>query len=137
MADGASIGYWLPDLILAFREAGGTARFPQIYRWIQMNRKQLPEEWQATVRATAYYHSSDSPVYKVGYPDVFFKKGHGLWALRHPSETITGKRDWDNWLDVIDGMSKEQIESYSGKQAEFAAYVNQQVEEKKRKFKIE
>lgn len=134
-ADGTSVGNWLPDVVLAFREAGGTARFPQIYRWIQMNRKQLPEAWQETVRATVYHHSSDSPAFTKGNPDVFFKKVHGLWALRHPSETVSGKTNLR--ADVILGMTKEQLESFVGKVDEFFAYVNQQVEEKKRKFKIE
>lgn len=136
MADESSVGYWLPDVILAFREAGGTARFPQVYRWIERIRKKLPGEWQATIRATVYHHSSDSPAFTKGNPDVFFKKGHGLWALRYPSETISGKRDF-TWLDVVHGISKEQMESYSGKADEFMAYVKQQVEEKKRRFKIE
>jgi hypothetical protein len=135
MANGSSIGNWLPDVILAFREAGGTAEFRQIYQWIRRNRKQLPEAWQETVRATVYHHSSDSPAFTKGNPDVFFKKGRGLWALRHPSETVSGKRNLV--ADAIHGMTKEQIESYVGKEGELLAYLKQQVEEKKRKFKIE
>ncbi len=34
-------------------------------------------------------------------------------------------------------MTNEQLESFVGKAHELYAYVNQQVEEKKRKFKIE
>lgn len=137
MADDSSVRNWLPDVILAFREAGGTARFPQIYLWIQMNRKQLPGAWQETIRATVYHHSSDSPAFTKGNPDVFFKKGHGLWALRHPSERVSGKRTPDLRADVMLSMTNEQLESFVGKAHELYAYVNQQVEEKKRKFKIE
>ena len=137
MADGTSIGSWLPDVILAFREADGTAELRQIYRWIQRNRKRLPENWEATVRATVYHHSSDSPAFTKGNPDVFFKKARGLWALRHPSETVSGKTQRDLEADVIHGMTNEQLESYVGKEVELVRYVKQQVEEKKRKFKIE
>lgn len=135
MADEPSVGNWLPDVILAFRDAGGAAQLREIYRWIQRNRKRLPQAWKETVRATVYYHSSDSPVYKRGNPDVFFKKDRGLWALRHSSETVSGKRNL--WTDVIHGMTKEQIESYAGRGDEFLAYVKQQAEDKKRRFKIE
>lgn len=137
MANDTSNSKWLPDIISAFQSAGGTARFPQVYRWIQTNRNMLPGEWEAAVRATVYYHTSDSPVFKKGNPDVFFKKAHGLWSLRHPSETVLGKTDNDLLLQVLMSMSKEQVKSYSGKGDALLAYIKQQVEEKKRKFKIE
>lgn len=137
MAEGRSIGNWLPDVILAFREAGGAAELRLIYRWIQRNRKRLPENWEATVRATVYHHSSDSPAFTKGNPDVFFKKAHGLWALRYPSETVSGKKQRNLEADVIHGMTNEELESYVGKEVELVRYVRQQVEEKKWKFKIE
>jgi hypothetical protein len=137
MADGPSIGNWLPDVILAFREARGTAELRHIYRWIQRNRQRRPENWEATVRATIYHHSSDSPAFKKGNPDVFFKKGRGLWALRHSSETVSGKKQRNLEADVIHGMTNEQLESYVAKEVDLVRYVKQQVEEKKRKFKIE
>ena len=127
---------WLPDLIRAYRAAGGETRFPQIYRWIESNRPVLPDEWEAAVRACVYAHSSDSPVYRSGNPDVFFKKAHGLWALRFPDETIAGKSDNDLFIQVIASMSKEQLESYSGKGDELLSYVKAQVAELKRKYNI-
>jgi hypothetical protein len=134
----SSTANWLPDVILAFRDARGTAEFRQVYRWIERNRKVLPEAWKETVRATVYHHSSDSPAFTKGNPDVFFKKGRGLWALRHPAEALSGKKDLNLRTDVILSLTKEQLESLVGKTTdELLAYINQQVEEKKRKFKIE
>jgi len=136
MVDIASISRWLPDIIQAFRAAGGTSRFPQIYRWIQSNRRLLPEEWEALIRATVYHHSSDSPVYKQGNPDVFFKKGYGLWALRHPNDTIRGKTERDLSIQVWEGLTKEQLESYSGNGDALIADVKAEVEKLKKKYKI-
>lgn len=127
---------WLPDVIRAFRAAGGEARFPQIYRWIENNRPMLPDEWEAAIRACVYAHTLDSPVYRLGNPDVFFKKAHGLWALRFPDETIEGKSENDMLIQVFTSMSKEQLESFSGKGDELLSYVKGQVAELKRKFNI-
>jgi hypothetical protein len=137
VAEGSSGSKWLPDIICAFRAAGGTARWPRIYNWIRANRQSLPEDWEETVRATVYHHSSDSPGFKKGDLDVFFKKTRGLWALRYPSETFLGKGDQDLRMQVISNMTVEQFRSYTGKGKEFSAYVMQQVDELKRKFKIE
>jgi hypothetical protein len=70
----AASNKWLPDIICAFQAGGGAARLPQIYRWIQLNRRIFPTEWKAAIRATIYHHSSDSPIYTQGNPDIFFKK---------------------------------------------------------------
>lgn len=137
MIEDTSSSKWLPEVICAFQAAGGTARFPQIYRWIQLNRKGLPDEWRAAVRATVYHHSADSPVFKKGSPDVFFKKAYGLWALRHPSETVRGKTDKDLVLQIVTSMTKEELESSSGRGDAFLAHITQQVEELKSKFKLE
>jgi hypothetical protein len=86
----AAINKWLPDIICAFQAVGGAARLPQIYRWIQLNRRILPAEWKALIRATIYYQSSDSPIYPQGNLDIFFKISYGLWALRYPSDKVIG-----------------------------------------------
>ena len=137
MSEDSSTSKWLPDIIRAFRAAGGTARFPRIYNWIRAHRQSLPENWESAVRATVYGHSSDSPVFKKGDIDVFSKKDRGLWALRYPSETFLGKGDQDLFLQVLSSLTVEQFESYLGKGEEFSACVMQQVAELKRKFKIE
>ena len=132
------VGNWLLCVILALRNAGGTAGFQRIYRWIEMNRRALPDTWEETVRATVNYHSSDSPAFKKGSPDVFVKKGRGLWALRNPSGTVFGKNYQRLRLQAIQSMTDDELESLSGKSPDvFHAYVDQQIEEKKRKIKIE
>lgn len=132
----AASNKWLPDIICAFQAVEGVAQFPQIYRWIQLNRRDLPTEWKAVVRATIYHHSSDSPAYTKGNPDIFFKKSYGLWALRYPSENVIGKTDGDLFMQVVVSMSKEQLESYSGKGDALIAYVNEEMAKLKKKYKV-
>lgn len=127
---------WLPDIICAFQAAGGSARLPQIYRWIQLNRRPLPTEWQAAIRADIYHHSSDAKAYVQGNPDIFFKQSYGLWALRYPSEKVIGKTDNDLFYQVLYSMNREQLESYSGKGDALIAYVNGEVDTLKKKYKI-
>jgi hypothetical protein len=132
----SSQGTWLPDVIAAYRAAGGTARFPKIQKWIQRYRPNLPINWEAVIRATVYHHSSDSPAFRVGDPDVFVKKSHGLWGLRHASGTIFGKSDNDLFGQVLLNMSKGEIESYAGRGELFREHVDSRVNELKRKYCI-
>ena len=127
---------WLPDLIQAFQAVGGTATFQQVYRWIQTNRRDLPSEWQSLVRATVYQHSSDSPVFKAGELNVFHRKARGLWALRHPSETIVGKADYDLFFEVLVETAESQPERFAGKGEEVRKYIEELVAAKKKRFGI-
>jgi len=133
-------GDWLLSVTLALRNLGGTARLQQIYRWIEMNRRPLPEAWKETVRATIYHHSSDSVAFKKGNPDVFVNKNKepGLWALRNPSERVSGKTYQRLRIQVFQNMTNDELESLSGKSlGEIHAYIDQQIEGKKRKVSIE
>jgi hypothetical protein len=131
-----AINKWLPDIICAFQAIGGAARLPQIYRWIQLNRRILPAEWKAVIRATIYHQSSDSPIYPQGNPDIFFKISYGLWALRYPSDKVIGKTNNDLFMQVLASMSVEQFESYSGKGDALIAYVKEEVDKLKKKYKV-
>ncbi len=136
MRDATSHKKWLPDVISAYQAAGGTARFPQVYRWIQGNRTNLPSEWEAAVRATVYHYSSNSPVFRKGDPDVFYKQGHGLWGLRRPSEKLIGKAPNDLFVQVLSTMTKEQFEACAVRGEEPYTYIMRRVEEEKKKYKI-
>jgi hypothetical protein len=137
MSEQSSSKKWLPDIIRAFQEAGGSSGLPKIYRWIQMQRISLPREWQSVIRATIYSHSSDSPVYKTGDPDIFRRRSYGLWALRHPSETVIGKSDNDFMLQAIADLTTEQFHSYAGNGDALIAFIKEQAQQKKRMFKVE
>lgn len=108
---------WLPDIICAIRAHGGTAFLDKIYEWIYSNRNHLPDSSEEMIRATIYRHSSDSRAFVNGNPDVFCKKGRGLWALRDPSVTISGKRDAEQELTVraLSNMSEKDLEQYAGR----------------------
>jgi hypothetical protein len=127
---------WLPDIICALQSAGGAARLKQIYRWIQLNRRNLPTEWESVIRAAIYGHSSDAKAYKQGNPDIFFNKSRGLWGLRYPSDKVTGKTDNDLFYQALYTMSREQLESYSGKGDDLIEYVKGEVDKLKKKYKI-
>jgi hypothetical protein len=138
VSNGISTGDWLLSVTLALKNAGGTARLQQIYRWIEMNRRPLPEHWEETVRATIYYHSSDSGTVKKRSPAVFVNKGPGRWALRNPSERVSGKAYERLRIQVFLSMTNHELESLSGKSlGEIHAYIDQQIEKKTRKAKIE
>jgi hypothetical protein len=132
----AASNKWLPDIICAFQAIGGESRLPQIYHRIQLNRRILPTEWKAVIRATIYHHSSDSPAYTPGNPDIFSKKSYGLWALRYSSDKVIGKTDNDLFMQVVLNISAEQFKSYSGKGDALIAYVKGEVDKLKKKYKI-
>ena len=127
---------WLPEVILALKTGGGTGTLPQIYRRIQGNRRNLPGAWQETIRETIYRHSSDSRAYKTGNPDVFCNKGRGIWALRYPSDVVFGKTDYDLSVQVLAGMTVEELKSFSSTGEEFWKHVNDRVAQLKQKYRI-
>jgi hypothetical protein len=126
---------WLPDVIRALQAAGGSAGLPRIYRWIKSNRQNLPDEWEAAIRATIYYHSSDAKAYKPGNPDVFCRRSHGVWGLRY-SEIVLGKTDKDLFGQAVASMSKEDWESFSGKRDAWWKHVSDLVAQLKVKYRI-
>ena len=131
-----SVSKWLPDVITAFRAVRGTARFPQIYRWIRQNRPTLPDHWEETIRATVYHHSSDSPAFGKGDPDVFYKKSHGLWALRFPSETLPGKTELDLFTTALLRLEPSVIVSFAGRGDELYEFLKPRIIELKQQYGI-
>jgi hypothetical protein len=136
MATTQSSGKWLPDVIRAIQAVGGSASLSQIYRWIERTRTGLPDEWEAAVRATIYHHSSDAKAYKKGNPDVFCNKDRGVWAVRDKTEVLTGKTDNDLFLQVLTSMSREELESFSGRGDALQQHIKARVAELKTKYKI-
>jgi len=53
---------WLEEIIKAFENLEGKARYPILYKYIKQNtsRKKLPKNWKSTVRQTIQDHSKDS-----------------------------------------------------------------------------
>jgi hypothetical protein len=72
-------------------------------------------------------------VYKAGDPDVFYKKCHGLWALRFPDVIIDGKTE-DFIGHVFSKLSDEQHEKYNGNREALFGYVREQITEYKRRY---
>jgi hypothetical protein len=124
----------LPDVIRAFRAAGGTATLKQVYRWIQSNRPTLPTEWESAIRACIYAHSSDAGAFIAGNPDVFFNESRGVWGLRHPDDTVLGKTDQDFFTQVLVSMSEEEFKPYSGSGNDLIAEVKRRANELKKKY---
>jgi len=136
MVDAHPNNKWLPDVIRAIQDAGGSASLYQVYSWIGRNRQGLPGEWKAAIRATIYLHSSHAKGYKQGNPDVFCNKGRGVWALRYSSEVVLGKTDNDLFIQAIASFSKEELESFSGKGDAFEHHVKDRAAQLKLKYKI-
>jgi hypothetical protein len=77
---------WLDDILTAFGNLGGTARYPDLYVEIRRLRTaSLPRnDWTPTVRERIERHSSDSiagPA-RGSSDDLFYKVGRGQWGLR-------------------------------------------------------
>lgn len=76
---------WLDDILTAFSNLGGNAKYADLYAEIERIRSgPLAPNWDATVRERIERHSSDS---EVGPPsgspvDLFFKVGTGHWGIR-------------------------------------------------------
>ena len=133
----ASQNEWMPDIVTAIRSLGGEARLAKIYEWISVNRTGLSTEWKSVIRATIYFNSSDSIAFQIGNPDVFCRRGWGLWALRHPDERVIGRQnESDLRIEILFSMSPEALDSYKGRRPELRVYLDQRVIELKSKFKI-
>jgi len=64
---------------------------------------------------------------------VFYKKCHGLWALRFPDVIIDGKTE-DFIGHVFSKLSDEQHEKYNGNREALFGYVREQITEYKRRY---
>jgi hypothetical protein len=78
---------WLDDILTAFGNLGGTARYRDLYDEIERIRTApLAANWQATVRERIERHSSESTAGKhAEAPDLFYSVGgirSGHWGLR-------------------------------------------------------
>jgi hypothetical protein len=75
---------WVQDIISAFENLGGTARYRELYEEVSRIRGgELPESWQAIIRQSVESHSSHSRNFKGN--DLFYSVGgigSGHWGLR-------------------------------------------------------
>lgn len=75
---------WTEDIVTAFKNLGGTARYVDLYEEICRIRTDLPDSWRNGVRRQIQDQSSDSDGFKGG-KDLFFSVeglGRGVWGLR-------------------------------------------------------
>ena len=122
--------------MLAIKELGGEARLGSIYRRISLWRKPLPANFEETVQATIYANSSDAEAYVPGNPDVFRKIELGVWALRYPSERISGRGEDALRSDVMAEISKEEWQSAAGDAKAIESLIQERIAAKKAKFHI-
>jgi hypothetical protein len=83
---------WKHEVEEALKALGGTAYLTDIYAYIRENtQKELPDNWEATVRYTLQLYSSDTKTYKRGGgEDLFQHLDRGYWALKdHDGEDNT------------------------------------------------
>src|SRR4051812_40015672 len=84
---------WLDDIVTAFCNLGGTAKYADLYAEIERIRPgPLPSNWRSTVRERIERHSSDSRAgLQAGEADLFYSVGgigSGHWGLRgHSAHT--------------------------------------------------
>jgi hypothetical protein len=75
---------WVQDIVSAFENLGGTARYNELYEEVSRLRGgELPSSWQAIIRQTIETHSSHSRNFKGN--DLFYSVGgigSGHWGLR-------------------------------------------------------
>ncbi len=75
---------WVDDIRAVLNDLGGRASLHQIYKAVELRRKEggrsLPRTLEAVVRRTLEDHSSDSANFRAA--DLFQLVGRGEWALR-------------------------------------------------------
>jgi hypothetical protein len=75
---------WVQDIVSAFENLGGKAKYRELYEEVSRIRgNSLPQSWQAIIRQSVESHSSDSRNFKGN--DLFYSVGgigSGHWGLR-------------------------------------------------------
>jgi hypothetical protein len=127
---------WLPDVIRALKALGGEARMKDICARIRMQRENLPEEWEAAVRATIYHFSSGAKAYIPGCPDIFKKTGYGVWALRWGDETFDPRSPASLVSKAVSEISPEALKPLAGDPKAIEALIEKKVAEVRRRYKV-
>ena len=125
---------WLPEVIIAIRESGGRAGLAQIYRYVELHRRDLPGEYQSAVRATIYQHSTDAGGYVPGNPDVFYKVARGVWGLRHLDETLSGRSRVGLMSLALSQMTVEEFRPFADRPDAFRQELDRRVADLERRY---
>ena len=95
---------WIVEIVKAFNELGGIAKYPELYNCIQKNTsRDLPKTWKAIIRKIVEDHSSDSDNFKGN--DLFYSVeglGNGVWGLRSELKETPKAED----LGVVEDKTK-------------------------------
>ena len=119
------------------RRVGEEATLPDIYNQIAASRGTLPVEWQSTIRATIYAHSSDSSAYVSGSPDVFKWVSRGIWRLRRPDETIAGRSEGALFGKAMAEMTIEELKSCAGDVEKLKELTEKKVADIRQRFHMD
>jgi len=126
----------LKDVVLAIKELGGKAHLRQIYRSISQRCGILPDNYEDEKRAYIYHNSSDAKAYIKGNPDIFYKVGLGVWALRHPEEILAGKSREKILTLAYSMLTKEDLLGCAGDGQKLNDLVNQKIKDIKHRYNI-